>query len=306
MEIRILRYFITVARTGSVTGAAKLLHVTQPTLSRQLQSLEEELGQKLLLRKYHRIELTENGMLLRDRAEEILDLVGKTEKDLQKAGNAAAGEVFFGAGETGKMKTVARIMGHIREEYPGIRFRIHSGTADDLMERLDRETLDFGLLINPGRAALEKYEHLDLPDGESWGLLMRRDCPLAARRGVTPGDLAGVPLLLPARHVVHGAGSLSGFPEWCGESFHALSVAGHYNLVYNAALLVEEGVGCAVSIDLVTRRGLRFRPLKPVIRTKVCIAWKKGHLFSPAAALFLSHLQRKLSAGEEEGEKDLS
>ncbi len=300
MDFRVLRYFLTVARTGSMTRAAELLHVTQPTLSRQLQDLEEELGQPLLLRKYHRIELTEKGFLLFRRAEEILELVRKTERDLQSGAGEVEGDVFLGGGETQGFRPLARIFRKLREECPGVRLHLFSGTANDVMERLDKGTLDFGLLIQPGLAARAKYECLDLPGGEPWGLLLRRDDALAGKRRIAVEDLAGAPLLLPVRHAQFGAGAERGFPEWCGEAFSGLNVVGSYNLIYNAAILVEEGVGCAVGMRLIARPGLVFRPFSPTWRASLCVAWKKRQALSPAAGLFLARMKEAFGTGARE------
>ena len=193
MELRVLRYFLGVAREGSITGAAQALHVTQPTLSRQLKDLEDELGQQLFIRGSHSVSLTPEGMLLRKRAEEIMEMVHKTEAEFDSMGDNIAGDIHIGGGETDAMRQIARIIGELHEDYPDIRYHIYSGNAEDVTERLDKGMLDFGILIQPVNIA--KYDYVNLPEKDVWGVVMRKDSPLAAQKTVARGDLAGLPLI---------------------------------------------------------------------------------------------------------------
>ena len=193
MEIRVLRYFLAVAREESITAAANFLHLTQPTLSRQIHDLEEELGQKLLIRKSHRIALTPEGMLLRKRAEEILSMVDKTESEFRSLETTISGDVYIGSGETQAVRQIAGIIQRLQQDYPAIHYHMHSGNAQDITDRLDNGLLDFGLLIQP--ADITKYDSLVLPAKDVWGVIMRKDSPLAAKPFVQKEDLRTVPLL---------------------------------------------------------------------------------------------------------------
>ena len=193
MEFRVLRYFLTVAREGSITAAANSLHLTQPTLSRQLQDLEKELGQKLLVRGKYKVSLTPEGMMLRKRAEEIVDMVEKTEADFRAIKDIVGGDIYIGCGETDSMRHIAHVMKELQNQYPEIKFHIYSGNAEDVTEKLDRGLLDFGILIQP--IDLSKYDNITLPDKDVWGVIARKDSPIAKKQAVTLRDLTGVPLL---------------------------------------------------------------------------------------------------------------
>ncbi len=296
MELRVLRYFLAIAREGSITGAARQLHVTQPTLSRQIQELEDELGQTLLIRSNHNAVLTPEGMLLRKRAEEIMELVGKTESEFSSMGEVVAGDVYIGGGETEAMKLVAGIIRELREEFPEVRYHLYSGNAEDVTERLDQGRLDFGILIQP--VDLAKYNYVGLPARDVWGVIMRRDSLLAEKTAVTRRDLLNLPLLC-SRQVLRQISGVNEYLEWFGEDFGKLNIVGTYNLIYNAALMVNEGIGYAVTLDKlvnVTGSGnLCFRPLKPKLESGLNIVWKKYQVFSSAAELFLERIQEKFA-----------
>ena len=289
MELRVLRYFLAIAREGSITGAARQLHVTQPTLSRQIQELEDELGQTLLIRSNHNAVLTPEGMLLRKRAEEIMELVGKTESEFSSMGEVVAGDVYIGGGETEAMKLVAGIIRELREEFPEVRYHLYSGNAEDVTERLDQGRLDFGILIQP--VDLAKYNYVGLPARDVWGVIMRRDSLLAE-------NMLNLPLLC-SRQVLRQISGVNEYLEWFGEDFGKLNIVGTYNLIYNAALMVNEGIGYAVTLDKlvnVTGSGnLCFRPLKPKLESGLNIVWKKYQVFSSAAELFLERIQEKFA-----------
>lgn len=291
MEIRVLRYFLAVAREGSITAAANYLHLTQPTLSRQLKDLEEELGQSLLIRKSHRVTLTPEGMLLRKRAEEIIAMVDKTQSEFVSLGNTVSGDVYIGGGETRVMGEIAAVIRDIQEAFPAIHFHLYSGNAQDVTERLDKGLLDFGVLIQP--ADLSRYQSLQLKGKDQWGVLMPKDSPLAAKKAIYKKDLLDLPLICSrqaiARHISGNA-----FSDWFGEDFERLNIVGTFNLIYNAALLVEAGAGYAISLDGLTDTSrdsaLCFRPLSPRLESRLAIVWKKDQVFSPAAQLFLDRI----------------
>ncbi len=294
MEFRVLRYFLTVAREGSITAAANSLHLTQPTLSRQLQDLEKELGQKLLVRGKYKVSLTPEGMMLRKRAEEIVDMVEKTEADFRAIKDIVGGDIYIGCGETDSMRHIAHVMKELQNQYPEIKFHIYSGNAEDVTEKLDRGLLDFGILIQP--IDLSKYDNITLPDKDVWGVIARKDSPIAKKQAVTLKDLTGVPLLA-SRQMSRKYSADSGFLDWFGEEFEKLNITATYNLVYNAAIMVNAGMGYAVTLDkLVNTTGnsnLCFKPLSPKLESGLDIVWKKYQVFSPAAKLFLDRLKEK-------------
>ena len=291
MELRVLRYFLAVAREQSITAAAETLHITQPTLSKQLRELEEELGKKLFTRGNRKITLTEEGMFLRKRAQEIVELADKTEADFAAGVGSVSGDIFIGSGETGAVRYLGRTLYKMRSIYPGVRFHLFSGNGEDVSDRLDKGLIDFALFV--GMTDLKKYDYLKLPYHHCWGLILRRDDPLAAHEAVTPEMLMNVPILCSRQALIQN--ELSG---WLGRPFEELNPAGTYNLIYNAAIMVEEGLGCAVCIDkLLDTSGesaVCFRPFEPAIDAELFIAWKKYQFFSAAAGKFLEMLQQEL------------
>ena len=295
MEIRVLRYFLTVAREGSITAAANSLHLTQPTLSRQLQDLEKELGQKLFIRGKYKVSLTPEGMMLRKRAEEIVTMVEKTEAEFQSISNIIQGDIYIGCGETDSMKHIAKVMKEIQTQYPEIKFHIYSGNAEDVTEKLDKGLLDFGVLIQP--IDLSKYDNITLPDKDVWGIIARNDSPISGKKLASLDDLTGAPLIA-SRQMSKKYSADSGFLDWFGEEFEKLNIVATYNLVYNAAIMVEAGMGYAVTLDKLintTNSNLCFRPLSPRLESGLDIVWKKYQVFSPAAKLFLEKLQQHFS-----------
>ena len=291
MELRVLRYFLAVAREQSITAAAETLHITQPTLSKQLRELEEELGKKLFTRGNRKITLTEEGMFLRKRAQEIVELADKTEADFAAGVGSVSGDIFIGSGETGAVRYLGRTLYKMRSIYPGVRFHLFSGNGEDVSDRLDKGLIDFALFV--GMTNLKKYDYLKLPYSHRWGLILRKDDPLAAHEAVTPEMLMNVPILCSRQALIQN--ELSG---WLGRPFEELNPAGTYNLIYNAAIMVEEGLGCAVCIDkLLDTSGesaVCFRPFEPAIDAELFIAWKKYQFFSAAAGKFLEMLQQEL------------
>ena len=304
MEFRVLRYFLAVAREKSMTGAANVLHVTQPTLSRQIRDLEDELGTQLFERHSHSVTLTADGMRLRKRAEEMEELWELTREEFAAAKSGIEGDIRIGAGETLAMRHLAGVISEIREMYPDIRVHLYSGNMEDLSERLDRGLLDFGVLIQP--ADLSKYSFVHLPEKDVWGVVTRRDSHLAAKTIITREDLAGLPLILSRQAMRPQAGNV--FLEWFGDEADRLNVVATFNLVYNAAILVEAGIG-----HVVTLRGLAntsessllcFRLLDPVLETGLSIVWKKQQLFSPAAEVFWKRIMERFGGRAWSGKQD--
>ena len=295
MELRVLQYFLAVAREQNISAAAGSLHLTQPTLSTQLKALEEELGTQLLIRGTkgsRKVTLTQEGMLLRKRAEEILSLVQKTEEEITRSDEHVAGEISIGAGETDIVRCFARTAKKLQQRYPDIRYRISSGNAEYVLEYLDKGLIDFGLLF--GETDSLKYRSLELPARDTWGVLLRRDSPLAEKEAISPQDLWDQPLI-----VSHQRGGSDHLPQWLGKEYSQLNVVATYNLVFNASLLVEEGVGCALCLDkLIHTQGtsLCFRPFTPRLEASACLVWKKYQVFSKAAETFLRCLQELLKA----------
>lgn len=287
MEVRVLRYFLAVAREQTISGAAEVLHISQPTLSRQLMDMEEELGKRLFIRGNRRITLTEEGMFLRKRAEEIVDLIDKTEAEITASDEAISGDIYIGAGETDVMRLVARAAKELQKDYPDIRYHIFSGNAEDVTEKLDRGLLDFGLLIEP--TDMTKYEFLKLPATDTWGVLMRKDSPLAQKDAVEAKDLWDKPLLCSHQRLVE-----HDMQKWLKKKPEQLNIVATYNLIYNAAIMVEEGFGYALCLDKLVKTPedgmVCFKPFKPEIKVNLNIIWKKYQVFSKAAELFLKRL----------------
>lgn len=293
MELRVLKYFLAVAREENITKAAEFLHITQPTLSRQLMQLEEELNAQLFIRGKNRIVLTDEGMLLRRRAEEIVDLANKTEKEFLEQDNLVTGEIFIGGGETNAMHILARIIKEFKEEYPKIKYQFYSGNADDIKERLDKGLIDIGLLTEP--VDIEKYEFVRLEQKEVWGILAPKDSKLAAKEYATPQDLLKLPLLSTRRTIVQNE-----IANWFGQDYEQLDIIATYNLIYNAAIMVEEGIGYAICLEKLVNINdetkIRFIPFYPPLLTGTVIVWKKHQIFSPATARFIEKIKHSLKA----------
>lgn len=291
MEIRVMRYFLAIAREGSITNAANSLHLTQPTLSRQIRELEEELGQKLFVRSSHNMNLTQEGMIFRKRAEEIIEMVDKTEREFRSMENDIAGDVYIGGGETEAVGLIADVISELRRDYPNIHYHLYSGNSSDVTERLDRGLLDFGLLVQP--ADLSRYDALRLPAVDRWGVVMRKDCVLAGKASITKEDLLDLPLIC-SRQAMTDSQSDNDFTRWFGDNFKRLNIVTTFNLVYNAAIMVDRGIGYAVTIDKIANTSqnsnLCFRPLFPFLDLGLDMIWKKNAVFSAAAAAFLNKM----------------
>lgn len=294
MEIRVLRYFLEAAREESITRAAERLHISQPTLSKQLKDLEEELGQKLFTRTNYSIHITEAGMLLRKRAEDILDMVDKTASEFQSLDTDIGGDIHIGCAESDGIKYLAKCLNTLHEVNPGIRYHLHSGNTEDITERLDKGILDFAVIVQ--NVDLSKYNYLKLPCSDIWGIIMRQDSPLADKKAVQVEDLLDLPLICSRQ------GMAVDYPKFFGEKVDSLNVVATFNLVYNAAILVREGLGYAFSFDKLVDTspgsGLCFRPLSPALETDMYVIWKKYQMFSPAAKLLLEEMKEQFSKSE--------
>ncbi len=288
MELRVLRYFLAVAREENITKAAALLHVTQPTLSRQLMQLEDELGVKLFRRSQYRVVLTDDGMLLRRRAQEIVELADKAQRELQHTEAELTGEVAIGCGESVGMTFLSEHIREFRRLHNQVQFRIYSANADDVKERIEKGLLDMGLLTEP--VDIGRYAFLRTPQKDRWGVLLPKEHPLAQKAVVTPKDLLGVPLLISGRETVRN--ELAG---WFGDAYDKIEVAASYNLILNAANMVKNGVGAAFCFDLDNiSDALTFVPLSPKLETGTVLAWKKDQTYSPAADQFLSFIKNAI------------
>lgn len=295
MELIQMKYFLAVAREESISRAADFLYITQPSLTRQIQNMEKEVGQPLFVRG-KKMRLTEAGQLLRRRAEEILALYEKTERELLHPQENVGGDVYLGGGETRAMHILLRAAQKMRTQYPDIRLHIHSGDIADVCEHVDKGLLDFGLVIEP--ADLTKYESLRLPFTERWGLILSKRHPLAEKKEIAPEDLRGV-RLIQSRHSL----PKSNVTEWYKSVAQDIEIVATYNLVYNAALMAEAEIGCVLCIDgLINTTGeskVCFRPLSPPVTAHVDVIWKKYQIFSRAAQIFLQFLREDLSATTE-------
>ena len=290
MDIRVLQYFLAVAREESITRAAETLRMTQPPLSRQLKDLEDELGKQLLIRGSKKVTLTEDGMLLRRRAEELVDLMEKTKAELASSGDNINGEVYIGGGETDAISLFAQVAGKLQEKYPLIHYHIYSGDAEIVMEKLDKGLIDFGLLVGP--VDVSKYVHMRLPISDIWGVLMRKDSPLAEKETICTQDLWDKPLI-----VSHQASISSDMMAWLQRDISKLNIVMTYDLIFNASLFVKKGIGYAIALDkIINTTGdseLCFRPLSPTLEAGLCIVWKKYQVFSRASKEFLHLLKNE-------------
>ena len=283
MEFRVLQYFLAVTREGNISAAAQSLNLSQPSLSRQLKDLEDELGAKLFIRGNRRIELTEEGLILRKRAGEIMQLVELTESEISEVKNNISGTLSIGAGESLSMHRITEVFRRLKENYPDIRLNVVSGDTEDLQDRLDRGLLDFALIFTDfDRNA---YHHLTLEEKEIFGVIMRRDDALAEKEYITVKDLYDKPLIV---------SRANGLDIFSGSQARRLQVAATYNLLYNASLMVEDGIGVAMSfdglVDTAANSSLCFRPLYPEISVSPSLIWKRHQKLSIISQLFIKQL----------------
>lgn len=289
MEFRVLKYFLAVVREESITKAAEALHITQPTLSKQLMDLENEIGKKLFIRGSRKITLTQEGMLLYNRAEEISDLVSKTEKELKQSDDIISGDIHIGAGETDLIRSIAKTVKDIQNKHPLIHFHIESGDSKTVQEQLDKGLIDFGLIF--GNVDMTKYNSIEIPEKAVWGVLMRKDSALAEKDFITVEDLIGIPLLVSRQGII---GELQ---NWFKSYTKKLNIVSTYNLIFNASVLVDEGLGYALCLEKIINTensNLCFRPLKPMLKINASIIWKKHQVFSKASDEFLNYMMKDL------------
>lgn len=294
MEIRVLYYFLTVANEGNITRAAELLHITQPTLSRQLMQLEQELGVTLFQRNNHKMQLTEDGLLLKERASDIVSLAQKTKDEFTlKAKEHLYGKVLIGSGEAQSIQLLAKCIHDFHMQYPFVQFDLYTANAEEIKERIDTGLVDIGILTEP--VDISKYHFVRLPIKERWGILVREDSPLAQKKCIKPIDLVDVPLLFVKRPLVKNE-----LENWFGEYATNMKVIGTYNLINNSAVMVENKVGVAICFSLGhTYQHLKFIPLYPNTETGSVLAWKKNHVLSKSAQCFLEAFKQYLKSIEE-------
>lgn len=291
MEVRILKYFLAVAQEQNITKAAEVLHTTQSNLSRQLAELEETVGKKLFERGSRKITLTEEGMFLRKRAKEIVELVERTETDLSTFDEAISGTVHIGAIETHTMRLIANAMLELKEVHPQIQYDFFSESIAEITDGLNKGLLDFGVVVAP--IDMQKYDYIKLPENDCFGLIMRKDCPLAELPAIRPGDLKDYPVWV-AHQQLEG-NVLSG---WLGRDVQSLNIISTFNLITTPAMMIEQGFGMAFTFDkLVNIAGdsnLCFRPLEPAIEAELYLIWKKYQMFTKPAKAFLEQIRRNL------------
>lgn len=291
MEIRVLQYFLAVAREQSISAAAESLFLSQPTLSRQLKDLEKELGKQLFIRGNRKITLTEEGMTLKKRAEEIVELADRAKREISLSGDDISGDIYIGAGETDGLRLIAQTAKMLREQYPRINFHMISGDAVDITERLDKGLIDFALILEP--VDITKYSYIKLPVKDTWGVMMRRDCPLTKKKYILPDDLNDMPIIV-SRQAFDG----SELTDWLKSGKSNPDIAATYNLVYNASLMVDEGIGVALCLDKIINVSgdstLCFRPLNPKLEIGMNIVWKKQQVFSKATEKFIQFMKNNL------------
>ncbi len=288
MEIRVLQYFLEIAREGNMSRAAETLHVSQPTLSKQIKNLEMELGKKLFRRGSTSVSLTDEGMLLRKRAEDILEMVDKTMYEFSELDNITGGEIYIGCAESHLIKYLAQTIKKFKKNYPLFRYHLTSGNTEQVIERLDKGLIDFAVIVESPN--LEKYNYIEIPGVDIWGLALRKDHPLAEKKEIAFDDLLGIELICSQQ------GMKFDIARWCGEKIDQLNLSGTINLCYNGGVFVEEGLGCMLSFEHLINTGhdsnLCFRPLTPRLETKMYVIWKKYQVFTPIAELLLNEFKQ--------------
>lgn len=292
MEIRILRYFLAVAREENMTRAAETLHVTQPTLSKQLKSLEEELGKKLFTRHSFSIQLTDEGVLLRNRAEDLVRMADKIEQEFVSLDDIDGGELYLGLAESFQIRYLAEAIREFKKHYPSLHYHITSGDTEQIAEKLDKGLLDFLVLAELPDS--RKYESLAFPESDVWGIVMPASDPLSRKKSITVSDLKGLPLFCSDQAWD------SEIKRWAGSEYSSLSLEGSFRLSYNGAVFTREGLGYLLTfdhlVDTSPGSGLIFRPLAPKLETTLYLAWNRYQTFTPIAERFLQHLKDSFQA----------
>ncbi len=295
MDLRVLKYFVTVAHEECITTAAEKLKVTQPTLSRQLKDLENEFGTQLFIRgsRSRCITLTPKGLILRRRAEELLALAEKTCQELSSDAEVS-GTVYMGLAETQAVRDIGRACRMVREKHPRVDFNFYSAESCEVREGIEKGVLDFGLFCV--ESDFREYKTIELPFKNHWGAYVRKDSPLARRKAVGPSDLQGIPLMISGQR-----SSRSTIAQWFGETWETLDIAASFNLIYNSAEMAKEGLGAVIGFDgLVNTNGteLVFVPLKPDLPVVNRIAWRRNGALSQPAEMFLEALRKILAEGK--------
>ena len=287
MEIRTLRYFLAVAREENMSRAAETLHVTQPTLSKQLKSLEDELGKKLFTRHSFSIKLTDEGILLRNRAEDLVAMADKIKQEFVSLDDITGGELYLGLAESYQIKYLARAIKEFKVNYPTLRYHITSGDTEQIADKLDKGLLDFLVLAELPDS--RKYEYLAFPESDVWGLIIPIDDPLAKKKKIGVSDLKGLPLFCSDQAWENE------LRTWAGNDYSQLKLEGSFRLSYNGSIFAKEGLGYLLTfdhlIDTSNNNGLVFRPLTPKLETNLYIAWNRYQTFTPIAERFLQHLR---------------
>lgn len=291
MELRTMRYFLAVAREENMTRAAQILHVTQPTLSKQLKALEDELGKKLFTRHSFSIQLTEEGLLLRKRAEDLVRMADKITAEFLTLDDILGGDIYFGLAETYQIRHLASAIKTFKNSYPDMHYHITSGDTEQVTEKLDKGVIDFAVLADEPNTG--KYHYLKFPEADLWGAVMPRDCPLAQKESVSAEDLMDLPLFCSEQ------GWRRDISNWCGGRIEKLHLEGSFRLSYNGSLFVREGLGLLLTlehlIDTSPDSGLVFRPLSPRLETKIYLIWKKYQVLTPIAEKLLEMLKSDFS-----------
>lgn len=292
MEIRVLRYFLEIAREENMTRAAERLHVSQPSLSKQMKSLEEELGKKLFTRSSYRLHLTDEGMLLRKRAEDLLAMADKITNEFQTMDDITGGDVFIGCAESHLIRYLAQAVGRLNARYPGIHYHITSGDTEQVTERLDRGLFDLAFIVEPPDPS--RYNYLEVPETDTWGALMKKDCPLAQKDSLTIEDLLPYPIFCSEQS------AKADLPRWCGEKADQLNILATFNLSNNGAVFVREGLGVCLTFDKLIETTadsqLCFRPITPRLHTRMYVIWKKYQVFTPVSQLLLEEIKNVIEA----------
>lgn len=285
MELRVLNYFLVIAREENITKAAQILHISQPTLSRQLMQLEEEFGVKLFTRSNHNIILTEQGMLLRRRAQELVSLAEKTKRELNEK-EELSGEITIGSGELMAFSHLAKIISEFQKKHPLVLFDIYSGNADSIKDRIDRGLIDVSLLLAP--VDIGKYDFLEMPGEEQWGVFVSEQHPLAHQSCITPSELINEKIVMTKRTIVQNA-----IAGWFDEDYEKLNIIETYNLMGNAALMVQQDVGIAIGLKRnCSYDGVRFLPMNPPLTGKTFLVWKKNQMEAHTLSAFLEFAKK--------------
>lgn len=291
MEIRVLRYFFEAAKEKNMTKAASNLHVSQPTLSRQLKLLEEELGQKLFIRSNYSIHLTDEGKILYKRCEDILSMVDKTQSEFKTMKELDGGNIYIGCAESQGISYVAKAAKELQTQYPKMQFHLYSGNADTTLERLDKGLLDFAIIVQ--ELDISKYSHQEIPFKDMWGIIMKKDSPYAKKESIQLEELIDLPLIISRQGVTNE------MPAWFKKNKEKLNIVATYDLLYNASLLVNEGIGYALAFDKLVNININselcFRPISPIITSPMYIVWNPHQILSKPAELYLQKLKSIIS-----------